>query len=412
MKKTENRFSFLSDYRHVDFSYIKQIIALFGKGRILKDEVYPFQYKKVDYVGFAEDVFVVTSENGKQDLMIGGERCYIDTKNTDASFHCNIAAVFTTSGRLMRCDEVVNKKIKMYHVDVAANILQGNALKYLLHSLPLVVQAKNKTFYDIEQGEQYFRHKTPDRQLEVIFYIRSNEKLVLRKSKKCLAEWRIAAIENEPFEGGKHAAVYRNLRTFRFNAQREPMVTTKPRVYKSSILNLEEVSADKYQACHDYVLSEIDREESLLLRLNYLKSSKIHRDVQGRIFKFSHLEAFLPGLMLEKWVQEGMIDLLSGSRRIELALAIIDALMIVHKRDIIHCDLKPDNILIAEERGKFVARVIDVNASRFSHDRKPNLQNIGSPLFCSPESLEGKVPEFISDVFSIAIGKMGSRRND
>ncbi len=444
MIESQNRFSFFRDYKKEDFVYIIQMLTMTNKARVLKGEMFAFQYNKVNYVGFAEDVYFFAVENGKQCLMIGGERQYIDRVESDTSFFTKIAAVFTSDGRLVRCGKSFYRATEIYHIHMMGGEDDNAALKYLLHSLPLVVEALGKDVYEIEQGDNTLRYVSTNRKIEILFYIRSVEKLVLRKSKKHPDEWRLAAIENDAFEAGKHSAVYKNLKTYRFDAKCEPIMTAKPRVYKSSVLTLDEMSDEEYRAYLAYVLSIINREESLLLRLSYLKSTKIVCNINRGLLKFSHFEAYLPGATLEDWVRKhyflpdenkiggyrevstnevskigeergveallkmGMIEysrieFLSGMRRIDLALAMIDALMFVHKMNIVHCDLKPDNIMISEVKGKFSARVIDVNGSRFSSDESPNSKNVGSILFCSPESLEKRVPVFKSDVFSMAI---------
>ncbi len=88
----------------------------------------------------------------------------------------------------------------------------------------------------------------------------------------------------------------------------------------------------------------------------------------------------------------------------ELILKILKALSVIHKKGILHRDLKPDNVLISEE-GEPV--LIDFGIARLEDGDSSNKTKtgiaLGTPAYMSPEQWEGKKISECSDLYSIGI---------
>jgi len=100
------------------------------------------------------------------------------------------------------------------------------------------------------------------------------------------------------------------------------------------------------------------------------------------------------------------------AQRVELFLAICHAVQHAHQKGIIHRDLKPSNVLVTEQEGAPVPKVIDFGIAKATDQwavEKTLLtqfgQMVGTPEYASPEQAEvttGDVDES-SDVYSLGV---------
>jgi serine/threonine protein kinase len=85
--------------------------------------------------------------------------------------------------------------------------------------------------------------------------------------------------------------------------------------------------------------------------------------------------------------------------KLKITADLVDAITYAHNKGIIHRDIKPSNILV-DNSGK--AFITDFQSARFeaSPITKPGL-TLGTPLYMSPEQIEGKELDNSSDIFSL-----------
>jgi eukaryotic-like serine/threonine-protein kinase len=95
--------------------------------------------------------------------------------------------------------------------------------------------------------------------------------------------------------------------------------------------------------------------------------------------------------------------LLPGSRAVDIAIGVAQALAFAHERNVVHRDIKPDNILL-DAAGRPVltdfgiARAVSgyVAATGF-------MMTIGTPAYISPEQAQGRPLDGRSDLYSLGI---------
>ncbi len=102
---------------------------------------------------------------------------------------------------------------------------------------------------------------------------------------------------------------------------------------------------------------------------------------------------------------------LTVPRRLELFLAVCDAVQHAHMKGVIHRDLKPSNILVSESNGRATPKVIDFGVAKAISTLKPEQtmtvtgQFIGTPEYMSPEQAAGESTDLDtrSDVYSLGV---------
>ncbi len=92
--------------------------------------------------------------------------------------------------------------------------------------------------------------------------------------------------------------------------------------------------------------------------------------------------------------------------RLEIFLKICDALEYAHSRNIMHCDLKPENIMIGEYNEAYlmdwgIAEKITPDTGGIIPDKREKVQ--GTPRFLAPERLRGERGDARSDIFALGL---------
>lgn len=94
---------------------------------------------------------------------------------------------------------------------------------------------------------------------------------------------------------------------------------------------------------------------------------------------------------------------LSVNRALDLAIQICAGLGYAHRAGIVHADVKPQNILLAEGD---IVKITDFGIAQALSDTQPaQRQSVvwGSPHYFAPEQAQGEKPTAASDVYSIGI---------
>lgn len=129
------------------------------------------------------------------------------------------------------------------------------------------------------------------------------------------------------------------------------------------------------------------------------------------------IESEFSGQALSDWAKEGGLKPLSSTSRIELFLQVCESLAQAHSLGILHKDLKPANILIADSSTGPRARLSDFGSGAILHtDRLDQLgitrlgftqtsssSSTGTPTYLAPEVLQGQLPSIQSDIYALGV---------
>jgi serine/threonine protein kinase len=141
---------------------------------------------------------------------------------------------------------------------------------------------------------------------------------------------------------------------------------------------------------------ELLREPRLLASLNHPNIVTIMTaEKQDNVF-FIVME-FVPGDTLETIIaREGALEL---SRALDYTCQICNAVDHAHRQGVLHRDLRPANVLVAESG---MLKVADFGTSRFLEIAAHGTTVIGSPPYMAPEQFHGKAV-FASDLYSLGV---------
>src|SRR5262245_26645767 len=129
-----------------------------------------------------------------------------------------------------------------------------------------------------------------------------------------------------------------------------------------------------------------EAEAQLVARLEHLHIVPLHdywRDPDGAYLVMRWLHG---GSLRGKLKQQNRLDLETTARILD---QIASALMVAHRRKVVHRDLKPDNILLDEEGNAYLADfgiAKDISIPSTASDTE---FIVGSPTYLSPEQIMG-----------------------
>lgn len=177
-------------------------------------------------------------------------------------------------------------------------------------------------------------------------------------------------------------------------------------VYKAKHLQFGRIVALKTLRTQDPVVMErFAREIRTLASLkhpNIVEAIDCLQAPSGQTFLVME---YVEGLTLEEFVKaEGCIK--SEEDIASVINQVCDALDHAHKQRIIHRDLKPPNIVLLEQDGKIIIKVLDFGIAKLQDELQKLTtagQVMGSPLYMSPELCTGQELSPASDIYTLGI---------
>jgi len=131
------------------------------------------------------------------------------------------------------------------------------------------------------------------------------------------------------------------------------------------------------------------------------------------VHDFGITEDGLPYLVMDYVAGESLAEMLHRVKKLplklcmELLIQVCDALAALHSHGIIHRDLKSSNIMLIQEKGKLVAKLVDFGIAKTlagaigGDDLTVTGEVFGSPAYMSPEQCLGHPVDVRSDLYSL-----------
>lgn len=146
-------------------------------------------------------------------------------------------------------------------------------------------------------------------------------------------------------------------------------------------------------------LAQFEREAKSAARLIHPSIINIYDVCEEEGIHYIVME-YVQGITLKAYEeQKGRLEL---SQTVSIAAQLAAALQHAHRHNIIHCDIKPQNILLAEN---MVPKIVDFGISRMVSDETVvfNANVVGSVHYFSPEQAKGEQVTAQSDIYSLGV---------
>lgn len=161
------------------------------------------------------------------------------------------------------------------------------------------------------------------------------------------------------------------------------------------LVALKELDRDRFST-HKFL-----RELRFLLSLqhpNIVTCQAIEQTATGRYLVMDYCE----GGTLRNFLDEEMH--LHPAQSLKLVSQILAGLAHAHQRGIVHCDIKPENILLTVNASGWTARISDFGIARLSQEMasQTDFSNTGSPAYMAPERFYGQY-SIASDLYAVGI---------
>jgi hypothetical protein len=117
---------------------------------------------------------------------------------------------------------------------------------------------------------------------------------------------------------------------------------------------------------------------------------------------------FVEGETLEHLIKSS--GRLEAKLALEIAVQVVAGLAVVHKKDLVHRDIKPTNVMVSlEEGGAVTAKIIDLGLAKAINEPLSeaaiSMPGVfaGTPEFASPEQFAGAGVDIRSDLYSLGV---------
>lgn len=151
------------------------------------------------------------------------------------------------------------------------------------------------------------------------------------------------------------------------------------------------------KAKDDFILKRFKEEANHYLLLEHPNIPKLvdYIEQDGRVYLIME---FVKGIDMSKYLQTN--GPLNEDLTIHFFTLILDSIGFLHKKGILHLDIKPSNIMVTSDLG---IKILDLGISAKVSEGEPMKKKCGSPSFMAPEQINGEKLGTYTDIYQIGV---------
>ena len=159
---------------------------------------------------------------------------------------------------------------------------------------------------------------------------------------------------------------------------------------------------------HLFALKELDRQRfpthQFLRELRFLLSLHHPNIVTCHALEHTQTTRYLVLDYCEGGTLRSLMEevRLAPLHSLQLMIDVLSGLTHAHELGIVHCDIKPENILLNLRSHGWTARISDFGIARLNQEARFRTGNTGSPAYMAPERFYGQY-SYASDLYSVGI---------
>ena len=146
-------------------------------------------------------------------------------------------------------------------------------------------------------------------------------------------------------------------------------------------------------------------ERQALARLSHPNIGRIHEARTTEDGAPYLVMEYVPGMPITDYCDRYRLDL---ERRVELFMQVCEGVRHIHQKGVLHRDLKPANVLVMEQGGQAMPKIVDFGIAKGIEE--PLAEGTvwsrsfgGTPAYLSPEVLTGADADTRSDVYALGV---------
>ena len=154
------------------------------------------------------------------------------------------------------------------------------------------------------------------------------------------------------------------------------------------------------------IKERINEEQAVAVKSEAELTFSLNHENVIKLFGIVIKQSEIYGIMLEK-AENGALDKWIGKigyeKLTKIALGIIDGLEYVHSQNVMHRDIKPNNILMCGSKDDMIPKIADFGVSIVIRTILKSHTIVGQDQYMAPEVRMGFPYSFTADIYSLAM---------